>query len=436
MSNSIARTSVVSSAEFVEREAYAEVTLRLVPLLFASYVVSFLDRVNVGFAKLQMLSDLHFSEVTYGLGAGIFFLGYVLCEVPSNIIQHRVGARRWISRIMVTWGLLSAATMFVKTPAMFYAFRFLLGVAEAGFLPGIVLYLTYWYPAHRRGKIMAFFFAAVPASGLIGGPLSGWILESLSGVHGLTGWQWLFVLEALPSIVLGLVVLMALPDRIEDASWLLPKEKKILAENIKADAHDKHEIQLRKIFSDSRVQILAGIYFCATTGGYGISFWLPSIVKATGVVSPLDIGLLTAIPFLSAMACMVFISRSADARRERKWHLIGTMSIGVAGLVGSIYFGSSTVGSIVALSIAAVGVYSAFPIFWSLPTAFLTGVGAAAAIAFITAVGNIGGFVSSYLIGWVKQCTGSTDFAMLSLAAIYVVGVALTLTVPARLVNK
>ncbi|WP_175945168.1 MFS transporter [Burkholderia pyrrocinia] len=436
MSNSIARTSVVSSAEFVEREAYAKVTLRLVPLLFLSYVVAFLDRINVGFAKLQMLSDLHFSEVTYGLGAGIFFLGYVLCEVPSNIIQHRVGARRWISRIMITWGLLSAATMFVKTPAMFYGLRFLLGVAEAGFLPGIVLYMTYWYPAHRRGKIMALFFAAVPASGLIGGPLSGWILESLSGVHGLAGWQWLFVLEALPSIVLGVVVLTVLPDRIQDASWLLPKAKKILTENIEADAHDKHEIKLRKIFSDSRVLTLAGIYFCATTGGYGISFWLPSIVKATGVVSPLDIGLLTAIPFLSAIACMVFISRSADALRERKWHLVGTMSIGVAGLVCSIHFGSSTVGSIVALSIAAVGVYSAFPIFWSLPTAFLTGVGAAAAIAFITSVGNIGGFVSSYLIGWVKQFSGSTDLAMLMLAGIYVVGVVLTLTVPARLVNK
>lgn len=436
MSNSIAHASGISQIESLERVAYAKVTWRLIPLLFLGYVVAFLDLVNVGFAKLQMLSDLGFSETTYGLGAGIFFLGYVLFEVPSNIIQHRVGARRWISRIMITWGLLSAGMMFVRTPTMFYILRFLLGIAEAGFLPGIVFYLTYWYPARRRGKIMALFFAAVPASGLIGGPLSGWILESLSGAYGLAGWQWLFVLEALPSIVLGLVILLILPDQIQDASWLRPEEKNILGENFKADTQGKHEIQLRMIFSDRRVLVMAGIYLCATTGGYAISFWLPSIIKATGVVSPLNIGLLTGLPFLSAIVGMLLFSRSADARRERKLHLIGTMSIGAAGLVISVYAGSSTTGAIAVLSIATIGVYSAFPIFWSLPTAFLTGVSAAAAIAFITSVGNVGGFISSYLIGWVKQMSGSTNLAMLALAAIYIVGVILTLTVSARLVNK
>ena len=436
MSNSIAHASGISQIESLERVAYAKVTWRLIPLLFLGYVVAFLDLVNVGFAKLQMLSDLGFSETTYGLGAGIFFLGYVLFEVPSNIIQHRVGARRWISRIMFSWGLLSAGMMFVRTPTMFYILRFLLGIAEAGFLPGIVFYLTYWYPARRRGKIMALFFAAVPASGLIGGPLSGWILESLSGAYGLAGWQWLFVLEALPSIVLGLVILLILPDQIQDASWLRPEEKNILGENFKADTQGKHEIQLRMIFSDRRVLVMAGIYLCATTGGYAISFWLPSIIKATGVVSPLNIGLLTGLPFLSAIVGMLLFSRSADARRERKLHLIGTMSIGAAGLVISVYAGSSTTGAIAVLSIATIGVYSAFPIFWSLPTAFLTGVSAAAAIAFITSVGNVGGFISSYLIGWVKQMSGSTNLAMLALAAIYIVGVILTLTVSARLVNK
>jgi predicted MFS family arabinose efflux permease len=280
------------------------------------------------------------------------------------------------------------------------------------------------------------FFAAVPASGLIGGPLSGWILESLSGAYGLAGWQWLFVLEALPSIVLGLVILLILPDQIQDASWLRPEEKNILGENFKADTQGKHEIQLRMIFSDRRVLVMAGIYLCATTGGYAISFWLPSIIKATGVVSPLNIGLLTGLPFLSAIVGMLLFSRSADARRERKLHLIGTMSIGAAGLVISVYAGSSTTGAIAVLSIATIGVYSAFPIFWSLPTAFLTGVSAAAAIAFITSVGNVGGFISSYLIGWVKQMSGSTNLAMLALAAIYIVGVILTLTVSARLVNK
>lgn len=436
MSNSVVCTSGISPAESVERAAYAKVTWRLVPLLFISYVVAFLDRVNVGFAKLQMLSDLNFSESTYGLGAGIFFLGYVLFEVPSNIIQHQVGARRWISRIMITWGVLSACMMFVRTPTMFYVMRFLLGIAEAGFLPGIVIYLTYWYPAHRRGKIMALFFAAVPASGLIGGPVSGWILESLSGVHGFAGWQWLFVLEALPSIVLGMVILLYLPDGIQGAPWLLQEEKNLLRENIKADTHDKHEMRLRKVFSDRRVLVMAGIYLCATTGGYGISFWLPSIVKGTGVVSSLSIGLLTAIPFLSAIFSMLFFSRSSDASRERKMHLVGTMSIGVAGLILSAYSGSSTTAAIVTLSIASIGVFSAFPIFWGLPTAFLTGLSAAAAIAFITSVGNIGGFISSYLIGWIRQMSGSTSLAMLALAAVYFVGVLLTLTVPARLVSS
>ncbi|MBR8257569.1 MFS transporter [Burkholderia ambifaria] len=436
MANSIATSSTVSLASHIEREAYSKVTWRLIPLLFVSYLVAYLDRVNVGFAKLQMLSDLNFSEATYGLGAGIFFVGYALFEVPSNIMLHRVGAKRWIARIMITWGVLAATMMFVRTPTTFYILRFLLGIAEAGFLPGIVLYLTYWYPAHRRGRVMALFFAAIPASGLVGGPLSGWIMESMADTHGIAGWQWMFLLEAIPAIVLGCLVLILLPNRIHDASWLSIEEKQVLATNMKADNQEKHDIPIRQIFTDKRILVLTGIYFFMAMGTYGIGFWLPSIIKATGVASLFKIGLLTAIPFLSAIVGMLLFSRSADTTGERKWHLAAAIMIGSIGMSLSVYFASSTTAALAALSIAAIGAYSSVPLFWALPTAFVSGVSAAAAIAFINSIANVAGFISPYMIGWIKQTSGSTNLAMLMLAVALFAGVLLTLTIPARLVNK
>src|SRR5450830_893919 len=265
-----------------EEATFSKVTWRLLPLLFLCYVASYLDRVNVGFAKLQMLQDLKFSETIYGLGAGIFFIGYFIFEVPSNIILHKVGARLWIARIMITWGIISGAMIFVTTPEMFYVMRFLLGVAEAGFFPGVILYLTYWYPSHRRGKITALFMTGIAISGVIGGPLSGWIMHAFPGVHGLAGWQWMFILEAIPSLVLGVVVIFYLKDRVRDADWLS-----------------------------------AIIYFCFVMGLYGVSFWLPTIIKTTGVSDPLNIGLLTAIPYAIAAIAIIMIGRSADQQRER-----------------------------------------------------------------------------------------------------------------------
>ena len=419
-----------------EDATYAKVTWRLIPFLFLCYVVAYLDRVNIGFAKLEMLADLKFSETVYGLGAGVFFIGYFLFEVPSNIILHRVGARVWIARIMITWGLLSAAMMFVSTPTMFYVIRFLLGVAEAGFFPGIILYLTYWYPAHRRGRIAALFMTAIPVSGVFGGPLSGWILHGLPGAAGLAGWQWLFILEGLPSILVGVVVFFYLQDGIRHAKWLSEAEKKLLEAHIVTDTKHKADMPLRQVFSNPRVWLLALIYFCFVMGLYGISFWLPTLIKATGVKDPLDIGFLTAIPNAAAVVAMIYVSRRSDQHRERRWHVAVPGILGCVGLILSVIYSDNTVLAIGALTLATVGIISALPVFWSLPTAFLGGTAAAAGIAFINSLGNLSGFVSPYMVGWIKDATHSTNMAMYALAASVLIGGLLALAAPARLVNK
>lgn len=419
-----------------ETATYAKVSWRLMPLLFLCYVASYLDRVNVGFAKLQMLNDLKFSETIYGFGAGIFFIGYFIFEIPSNLILHRVGARMWIARIMITWGLVSGAMIFVTTPMTFYVMRFLLGVAEAGFFPGVILYLTYWYPSNRRGKMTALFMTGIPLSGVIGGPLSGWILHSLSGVRGLAGWQWMFILEAIPSLILGIVVIVYLQDRIRAAKWLTEEEKQLLEAQVGAEASLKEEQSLRQMVANPKVWLMALIYFCFVMGLYGVSFWLPTIIKTTGVKDPFDIGLLTAIPYAAAAAAMVLIGRSADKHRERRWHVAIPAVLGSIGLILSTVYDHNTLLAMSALTLATIGILTVLPLFWSLPTAFLGGTAAAAGIALINSFGNLAGFVSPYLVGWLKDLTQSTNTGMFVLAASLVAGALLTLTVPARMVNK
>jgi D-galactonate transporter len=426
----------VSKDDDFENTTYAKVTWRLIPFLFLCYVVAYLDRVNVGFAKLQMLSDLKFSETIYGLGAGIFFLGYFLFEVPSNIILHRVGARIWIARIMITWGLLSAAMMFITTPSMFYVIRFFLGVAEAGFFPGIILYLTYWYPAHRRGKVAALFMTAIPVSGVLGGPISGWILKSLPGVAGLAGWQWMFLLEGIPAVLIGIMVIFYLQDRIRHANWLTEEQKLLLEAEIEKESRLKEDHSVRRMFATPKVWLLALIYFCFVMGLYGISFWLPTLIKATGVKDPLAIGFLTAIPNIAAVVVMILASRSSDRYLERRWHVAIPGIFGCIGLILSVIYSNNTVLAMAALTLATVGIVSALPIFWSLPTAFLGGTAAAAGIAFINSLGNLSGFVSPYMVGWIKDMTQSTNMGMYVLAASLFIGALLTLTLPPRLVNK
>ena len=434
---SYAASAGIASPSELEDRTYRKVTWRIIPFLFICYLAAYLDRVNVGFAKLQMLQELGFSETIYGLGASMFFVGYVLFEVPSNIVMLRVGARLWIARIMITWGLLSGAMIFVHTAWTFYLLRFLLGVAEAGFIPGILLYLTYWFPASRRGKITAFFLAAIPMATIIGGPLSGLILQAVSGSRGLSGWQWLFIIETIPSLVLGVVTIIYLRDRVVDVTWLDPAEKQIVARAIAAEEGEKTgHSHLGAAFSDGRVWLLSVIYFTIVCGIYIISFWLPSLIKQAGVADPLTIGFLTAIPYLVAVAAMITTNISGDRLRERRWHTLLPALVCSLGLALTAFAGTNILLAMLGLTLAAAGASTAQAAFWCLPSTFLGGAAAAAGIALINSVGNIAGFVSNFFVGWMTDLTGTSQSALYLFSAIVVVGALLILTVPARLVNK
>ncbi len=432
----VSSTNATPLREF-EDATYQKVTRRLIPFSVLCYVISYLDRINVGFAKLQMLSDLGFSETVFGLGAGIFFIGYFFFEVPSNIILHRVGARVWIARIMVTWGIVSACTLFVRTPFEFYGVRFLLGLAEAGFFPGIILYLTYWYPAHRRAKMVAAFMVAIPLSGIIGGPISGFIMQFLAGKSALPGWKWLFLLEAAPAILVGIVTPFYLDSGISRAKWLTEAEKAILERNIAQEQSEKIEhASLAAMFLDYRVWLMSWIFFTCAMGQYALTFWMPTLIQTAGIKSVFHVGLVTAIPYLATAVTMVLLGASADRHRERRWHLAIPMVIGGTGLLLSVLVGTHTALAVVFLSIAAAGVISSAPLFWSLPTAFLSGAAAAAGIATINSVGNLAGFVSPYMVGWLKDLTHSNQDAMYCLTLILILGAATVFAVPAQMVNR
>jgi len=392
-------------------------TVHLIPFLFLCYFVAYLDRVNVGFAKLQMLADLKFSETVYGLGAGIFFIGYFIFEVPSNILLEKIGPRVWIARIMVTWGILSSCMMFVNSELSYYALRFFIGVAEAGFFPGIILYLTYWYEQERRGRIVALFMTAIAFSGVVGGPLSGWIMESFSGKHGLDGWQWLFLIEGLPALVLGIAAYFYLDDSVAEATWLSKEEKVVLQSRLAADAKTKVRLPLAKLFTDARVWLFSAIYFFMVIGLYGIGFWLPNIIKSAGVNDVFHNGLLSAIPYFVAAIAMVLVGRNSDRTGERHWHLIVCSLLGAAGFWLSSAYEHDIHVALLGTTIAASGLLSAISLSWSLPTAYLTGTAAAAGIATINSIGNLSGFVSPLIIGWIKDTTGSLSGGLHFLAA-------------------
>ena len=420
-----------SGTESARTSGYRKATLRIIPFLFVCYFFAYLDRVNVGFAKLHMLSDLQFSEAVYGLGAGIFFIGYFFFELPSNLIMHRVGARRWISRIMISWGLISAAMAFVTTPAMFYILRFLLGVAEAGFFPGIILYLTYWYPAERRGRIVSMFMAAIPVSGLLGSPLSGYILDSFQNVLGYAAWQWLFVIEALPSCILGVILFFSLADKPAQARWLTRPEIDSIEADLAAETAKQDSHSLRTAVADGRVWLLCLLYFGIQMGVYGMTFWLPSIVKGSGFSSGTMIGVMTAIPYLAATIFMIAMGRSADASRRRRLHVAVPIVLGTLGLVGSAAFAGNPAVAIACLTLATMGTLTALVLFWSLPTAFLGGLAAAGGLAIINSVGNLAGFVSPYLVGLIKDATQSTNPALYVIAIAVLGSGLLLLRVPA-----
>ncbi|EEH13510.1 tartrate transporter [Brucella abortus str. 2308 A] len=428
--------TAITSPEVVENMTYRKVAFRIIPLLMICYIIAYLDRVNVGFAKLQMSEELGFSEAIYGLGAGLFFIGYFFFEIPSNILLHKLGARLWIARIMITWGLLSALFAFVQTEWQFYILRFLLGAAEAGFYPGVILYLTYWFPSHRRGKMFALFQAGSPAAGIFGNPLSGWIMDQFHDTAGWQGWQWMFVLEAIPAVVLGVVILLYLDNSVKAAKWLTEEEKAIISRDIEADSKGKAASHsLMSLVKNPMLWVMTLIYFCFVMGQYGLTLWMPTLIRASGVTSNVTIGLLGAIPFICAIIAMVIFSRSADHYRERRWHLVVPALLGAVGFVVAASATNTTV-SIIFLSMAAAGVLACAPLFWSLPTAILSGAAAAAGIALINSVANLAGFISPYMVGIIRDATHSSELGMYVLAGFLILGAAIVLCIPASKVNR
>jgi MFS transporter, ACS family, tartrate transporter len=417
---------VSEPAAAVETAAVQRASRRLVPFLFVLYVGAYLDRINVGFAQLQMKSALGFSDSVYGLGAGIFFIGYFIFEVPSNLLLARFGARKWITRIMITWAVLSSATAFVKTPVAFYAIRFLLGAAEAGFFPGMIYYLSQWIPAAQRASVVSRFMTAIAIAGLIGGPVSAGLL-SLDGVNGLAGWQWLFLIEGIPSLIMGVMVFLWLPDRPADAKWLTPEQREVLTARIREEAAaiaGARPPSVGQALVNPAVWALALLYFTLLIGLYGLTLWTPQIVKAFSGLSNVKTALLSALPYLAAAVAMVFVGSHSDLRRERARHVAGAALVGSVGMVLSAY-ASSPIFGIIALCVAMAGVLSALPPFWSMPTALASGTAGAAAIALINSFGNLGGFVSPYVIGSLVQRTHSFKPSLLMVAITLLVGSAI-----------
>jgi MFS transporter, ACS family, tartrate transporter len=413
----------------IERATLAKVTRRFLPFLFLLYIVCFLDRVNVGFAALKMNHDLGFSAAVYGFGAGVFFLGYALFEVPSNLILARVGARVWIARIMITWGLLAAAMMFVRGPLSFYGLRFLLGAAEAGFFPGIIYYLSRWFPAAERAKAVARFMVAIPLASVVGGPLSGALL-SLRGHFGLAGWQWLFLLEGLPAVVLGFVVLAYLTDRPEEAAWLTPAERAWLSMRMSREHEEceqRHGLSVLQALSNGTVwQLGLLILLCASCGQYVLGLWLPQIVQGFSGLSDFMVGLVSAVPNLAAAVAMVMVGAHSDRSGERLLHIAASASVAAFGFLASAYL-HSPVLIVLALSLAAAGLQSSHGPFWTLPSLFLSGRAAAGGIALINSLANLSGFVGPYVIGLLRGASGDFHSGLLLLALVPLAGATLAL---------
>lgn len=422
----------------LERSTMRKVYLRLLPFAVLSYILAYIDRINVSFAGLTMRGDLEMSAGTFGFAVGLFYWGYFIFEVPSNVILEKIGARIWIARIMITWGIISACFAFVSTPLQFYILRFLLGAAEAGFYPGVILYLTYWIPSHRRSQMIALFMTAIPIAGIVGGPLSGWIMQYFDGHQALAGWKWLFLFEAIPSIVLGIATIFCLTDRPEKARWLSEQEKAIVVSALDAQAQNSESTltTMGEAFRNPRMLLMCMIYFCVIMGQYGLTFWMPTLVKSAGVTGVLQIGLFSAIPYTFAVVVMISAGRNSDRTRERRWHVIVPMLAGALGYMIVAAAGGNVTLALIGLSLAAAGVITPGPLFWALPSAFLAGTAAAAGIAAINAFAGLAGFVSPYLIGYLRDITGTSTIAMYTSAAVLVLGALAILKVPAKLVNR
>jgi len=421
----------------VEIRTIAKVAKRLVPFLIVCYFIAYLDRVNVGFAALTMNQDLGLSQTAFGFGAGIFFIAYFIFEVPSNLLLERFGARKWIARIMLSWGILSGAMAFIPTIASatglgneysFYLLRVLLGAAEAGFFPGIIFYQTLWFPALYRARIVGYFMAAIPLSTVIGAPISG-VLLSLHGGLGLAGWQWLFIVEAVPSVLLAGVVFFYLTDRPADAQWLAPDERAWLAERLELEQRQRQAVRdysVGQALIDPRVLGLSLVYFGAVATNYGLSFFLPQIVKAFGLNTFLTT-LVSATPYAVGLVGMVWWGRRSDHLVERRFHAAFPLFVAAAGIAVSTALDDPTL-KMISLCVAGFGIFACLPVFWTLPTAFLSGAAAAAGIAVINSIGNLAGFAGPFAMGWIKDQTGSYAGGLLLLAGLGIIAMVIVLT--------
>ncbi|WP_444756708.1 MFS transporter [Pseudomonas sp. A014] len=431
-------------APYFEDRTYRKVILRILPILLLCYMAAYLDRVNIGFAKLDMLNDLQFSNTVYALGASMFFWGYFLFEVPSNLLLHRYGARFWIARIMLSWAIISMAVAFtvplarffhVEASTMFYVMRFLLGICEAGFFPGVILYLNYWFPTHRQSRVMSGFLMAMPVSLTLGGVLSGWLMTSFNDWYGLAGWQWMLLIEGLPSLVMAVIVFTCLCDNIDKAHWLSAEEKSLLKNNLQQDGEGKVS-RLSEVFLNPRVWLLVFILLTFNTGFYGLAFWMPSIIKSAGITSTFEIGLLTAIPYGVAVIAMLLNARHSNRTGERRLHAAIPALIGGCGLILSAWFSSNLVLSVLFLTVAASGVLSLMPIFWTLPGTVLSGVAAAAGIGMINAFGNLSGFTGSMITAVAENLTGDINNGTYVLGLCLFASALLIMAIPTAMLGR
>jgi D-galactonate transporter len=418
---------------------YRKITLRLIPFIFVCYIVNQIDRTNISFAKLQFVGDLGLTEAAYGLGAGLFFIGYVLFEVPSNLVLHRIGARKTLIRVMIFWGLMSMATCLVRTPIQLYIVRFLLGVAEAGFFPGIIYYLSLWYPSGRRARIMSLFVMGIPFAGIISSPVSGLILQFLADAGGLKGWQWMFLIEGAPAVLLGIAAIWMLIDHPKEAPWLSSREKQTVDDDLRADSAARpgqpHE-GLREAVREPKVYVAAAVYFTIICGTNALILWMPTIIKEAGVIDLSNVGLFATIPWIAATIGMYLVGLSSDRMMERRWHVVGSILAMALSFLLLLEFAGNLPIVIVLLALAATGIYSAVAIFWTIPSAYLSGAAAAGGIAFISSIGGLGGFLSPSIIGWTKTATGSLYVGLAVVAAVLLVGVIVLLRgIPARILS-
>lgn len=412
---------------------YGRVTRKFLPLLFTCYLFNYVDRTNIGFAQLQMRGDLGFSAMMYGLGAGIFFISYSLFAVPSNLLMAKIGARKTIFGCLTLWGLTSSATMLVRTPSEFYVARFLLGVVEAGFFPGVIFYITQWYPSHRRANVTGIFQSATVVAGVVSGLLSGALITYLDGLWKLRGWQWMFLLEGLPSLVMGILVLLYLDDRPQQAAWLSYEEKALILEALDNDSATASGSQtFREALADWRVYLLGAIFFASVIGTYALAFWQPMMIRSFNISSIMRIGIYSTIPALAAVAAKILIGYHSDKQRELRWHFAAPAFAGAIGMLLIPFAAQNPLVGIVCLALATAGVHGCIPVFWSMPGLYLSGTAAAGGIALISTIGNLAGAVGPVLLGYAKSQTGTFNSGLYAMSGLLVIAGILVLTTLSR----